>query len=107
MSHVGIVKPTKEQVSGILADKARLESICKRAFELNDQEKKGYLSRKHFEKIMTHVCRVMEWDSDFTPQEKDDWFSAIDDSGEGKIELDEFSFLIEYILQHIESQLNA
>merc|ERR1711862_185631 len=73
-----------------MPSKAELETIVKKAFELYDTDKSGFLDREEIKKLLNDACAELGAPA-ITDAQLDEVIKTVDDNGDGKFSFDESS----------------
>merc|ERR1712118_158267 len=78
--------------------KAELETIVKKAFELYDTDKSGYLEREEIKKLLNDACGELGAPA-ITDAQLDEVIKTVDDNNDGKFSFEELFKVIGPILE--------
>merc|ERR1711988_2028783 len=78
----------------IMPSKAELETIVKKAFELYDTDKSGFLEREEIKKLLNDACAELGAPA-ITDAQLDEVIKTVDDNGDGKFSFEDSSRLLD------------
>ena len=76
----------------------KLKDIVKKAFDLYDEDKSGFLEREEIKKLLNDACGELGAPP-ITDQQLDEVIKTVDDNGDGKFSFEELFTVIGPILQ--------
>ena len=79
-------------------NKMRLEDIVRKAFDLYDTDKSGYLEREEIKKLLNDACAELGAPT-ITDAQLDEVIKTVDDNGDGKFSYEELLKVIGPILE--------
>ena len=79
-------------------EELKLKDIVRKAFDLYDADKSGYLEREEIKKLLNDACGELGAPP-ITDQQLDEVIKTVDDNGDGKFSFEELFVVIGPILQ--------
>merc|ERR1712111_42639 len=90
---------SKTQKQHKMPSKAELETIVKKAFELYDTDKSGFLEREEIKKLLNDACAELGAPA-ITDAQLDEVIKTVDDNGDGNSLSMNFSRLLDLSLNN-------
>merc|ERR1712066_500082 len=92
---MGIIQNTQKKLT--MPSKAELETIVKKAFELYDADKSGFLEREEIKKLLNDACSELGAPQ-ITDAQLDEVIKSVDENGDNKFSFEELYSVIGPIL---------